>query len=343
MIRFPPLKISSKVPSKSDAGRRHLGFQPDSILSVVWEKQRHSFVVEQKSSSTPRTLEAAIGQARRYADLSQGRYRPMVVLPYLSPEALERLLSTQVSGIDLSGNGVVLVPGKLFVYRTGEKNKFPAGTPIRNVYRGTTSLVARVFLARGAFSSVTEVRREITHRGGEISMSTVSKALRGLQEDLIVGRDESISLLQAPKLLDLLVSNYQGPNVVRRVRGRVEDMPSALELFATNTREYELSIAGSSPSRYVVMPDSEESTDIYTSSINDLLRGVAFRETNRFPNVTLLESRDQTVYFDRREENGFYWVSPLQAYLELASGGKREQQASQQIRPDLLRQNHEDR
>jgi len=331
------------VPGKGDVERHRIGFQPDLILTVTWEKQQHSFAVEQKASSTPRTLEAAIGQARRYADLSQGQYQPMVVLPYLGPDALERLVSAQVSGIDLSGNGIVLVLGHLFVYRTGEKNKFPASAPIRNVYRGTTSLVARVFFVRRAFPSVTEVLREITHRGGETSMSTVSKALRGLQEDLIVGREGDIRLLQPPKLLDLLASNYRGPDVVHCVRGRVEDMPSALKRFTANAREFDLSLVGNSPSRYVVLPSSEETVDIYTSSIDELLRNVAFRETNRFPNVRLLESRDQTVYFDRREADGFYWVSPLQAYLGLASEGKREQQASQQIRSDLLQLHYEDR
>jgi hypothetical protein len=53
-------------------------------------------------------------------------------------------------------------------------------------------------------------------------------------------------------------------------------------------------------------------------------------------NVELVEVEDQTVYFDPDEEDGFPWISALQTYLILASGGKREQEAAAQIRPDLI-------
>lgn len=333
---FPPLEILPATPDDSGVIWRRLGVRPDAVFTVVWSTQRHSFVVEQKGSSTPRELETAIRQALRYADLSRGQYLPMVVLPYLNPEALERLVATQTSGIDLSGNGVVVVPGRLLVYRTGEKNKFPANTPIRNVYRGTTSLVSRVFFARGSFSSVTEVREEIEHRGGRISLSTVSKALRALQEDLVVGREQGVRLLQPEKLLDLLVRNYRGPEIQRRVSGRLQTLPSTLRKLAENARALGLPVAADLPSRYVVMPSSEETIAIYTPSIDELLGDVALQETTRFPNVILLETRDQTIYFDRREEDGFFWLSPLGTYLELSTGGKREREAARQVRDDLL-------
>lgn len=342
-ITFPPLKISLASKDVANAVWDRFGARPDLVLTVEWDGQQYPFVVEQKTLSTPRSLEAAIQQARRYADLSQNQYQPMIMVPYLNSQALDRLIAVEMSGIDLSGNGVVLVPKKLFVYRTGEKNRFPASTPIRNVYRGTTSLVSRVLFARSTFSSVTEISEEIRRRGGRITMSTVSKALRGLQEDLVVGREEGIRLLQPARLLDLLVRNYRSPNVRRRVSGRVEDAASALQKFTVNARELRLSVAGDLPSRYVVMPSSEEIISVYTSSIGELLRGVNFRETARFPNISLLETRDQTVYFDRREADGFYWISPLETYLELATGGKREQEAARQVRSDLLNFRYQDR
>lgn len=332
--RFLPLKISVLRPEETGLLAEPRGLRPDFVLAAEWEGREHLFIVEYKRSSTPKALEAAIQQARRYAEA--GPYSPMVIMPYLSTRALDRLAEERVSGIDLSGNGLVIVPGEWFVRSTGAKNRFPAGTPIKNVYRGASSLVARVFFARPAFSSVREILDEIQRRGGEITLPTVSKALKGLEEDLLVGRGTTIRLLQPERLLDLLIQNYRNPVVTRKRRIRVSDRWRSLRQFAQNAREYGVSVAGDLPSRYVIMPESEDTVRVYTSSIEEITQGVDFEETSRFPNMELIETEDQAVYFDPSKEEGFLWISPLQTYLMLATGGKREQEAATQLRSDLI-------
>jgi len=54
----------------------------------------------------------------------------MIVTPYLSPERLNELEERGISGVDLSGNGIVVIPGEMFVRRTGEPNRFPTGRRI---------------------------------------------------------------------------------------------------------------------------------------------------------------------------------------------------------------------
>jgi hypothetical protein len=332
--RFLPLEISVLSPEAFNLlpGQRRL--RPDFVLTAEWEGKERSFIVEYKRSSTPRALEAAIQQARRYAEAST--YLPMVIVPYLSPGALDRISEERVSGIDLSGNGLIIVPGEWYVRSTGEKNRFPSSAPIKNVYRGASSLVARVFFARSMFSSVQEISNEIKRRGGKTTLSTVSKALKGLEEDLVVGRGETIRLLQPGRLLDLLLENYRDPVVVRKRRIRVPDRDRSLRQFVQNAREFDVSVAGDLPSRYVIMPASEDVVRVYTSSISEATEGVEFEETSRFPNVELVQTEDQTVYFDPSEDEEFLWISPLQTYLMLATGGKREQEVATQLRSDLL-------
>jgi hypothetical protein len=260
----------------------------------------------------------------------------MVIVPYLSPRALDRLNEEKVSGLDLSGNELVIVPGEWFVRSTGAKNRFPAGASIKNVYRGASSLVARVFFARPEFSSVQGVLGEIRSRGGRTTLPTVSKALRGLEEDLVVGREANIQLLQPDRMLDLLLENYRNPVVRRRRRIKVSDRVGSLQKFAHNARESDVYVAGDLPSRYVIFPTSEDMVRVYTSSIEAITQGVELQETSRFPNVELIETEDQTVYFDPNDEEGFPWISALQTYLMLATGGKREQEAATQIRSDLV-------
>ncbi len=84
------------------------------------------------------------------------------------------------------------------------------------------------------------------------------------------------------------------------------------------------------------MPSGASMVKIYTESINELLSGVDLTETNRFPDIELLETDEQAVYFDRRKDAGFYWSSPLQTYLELLNEGKREQETASEMIQGLL-------
>lgn len=333
---FHPLEISTFWPETAGLRPGPHDSHPDFVLAARWEGKEHSFIVESKGSSTPKVLEAAIQQARRHAHVAGPPYLPMVVVPYLSEGALDRLAEEGVSGIDLSGNGLVVVPGEWFVRSTGAKNRFRSGAPIKNVYRGASSLVARVFFARPVFSSVQEVLDEIRRRGGRVTLSTVSKALKGLEEDLVVGRGKTIRLLQPGRMLDLLLDNYRDPQTSSRRRIKVRDRQNALRRFAQNARESGVGVAGDLPSRYVVMPASDDVMRIYTSPIEEVTRGVELEDASRFPNLELVETEDQTVYFDASEEEGFFWISPLQTYLMLATGGKREREVATQLRADLL-------
>src|SRR6202140_4547142 len=164
---FPPLRgiIEEFNPSLFLNGGKK---SADLVLTLEWKNQRRRFVAECKGQSAPSYLAGAIEQVRAYS-AARPDLLPLVIVPYLGPKSLERLIAAGVSGLDLCGNGVINVPGEWFVFRTGEKNRFPTSLPIKNVYRGTSSIVARVFLSRPNYKSVNEVRAEILKRKGEVS------------------------------------------------------------------------------------------------------------------------------------------------------------------------------
>ena len=179
-------------------------------------------MVEFKGQSAPSYLAGAIEQVRAYTAANPDLL-PLVIVPYLGPKALERLIAAGVSGLDLCGNGVINVPGQWFVFRTGEKNRFPSSLPIKNIYRGASSIVARVFLLRPNYQSVNEVRDEILKRKGDVSLSTVSKVLKALQEDLIISRNDEIRLLQPERLLEQLQNSYRRPWTKPRLQGKINN------------------------------------------------------------------------------------------------------------------------
>lgn len=334
-VELPPvwIRLAGVEPQFEAGGRTQ---RPDAYVDVMWEDRIFRFVAELKAQATPKVFRDAVEQVRSYAEASE--MRPMLVAPYLPPDRLKELESRGVSGVDLCGNGVIVVPGELLVFRTGNPNQYPAGRKIRNVYQGASSLVARVFLVRSRYDSVQEVMNEVTQRGGRVSLSTVSKVLKVLEEDLVIHRDGRASeLLQPDKLLDRLADAYKPPRISAQKKYRWIDGPGEL-MDGLGEWSRRLVLTGeASVDRYAVMP-REKSVRYYCTSIEPIeqrLRG-RLEESPRFPDLELIETRDPTVYFDNRPNNGVAASSPTQSWLELQAGDKRQGDAALTVRSRIL-------
>ncbi len=333
-VSFPPFSLTLQPEQE----RNSQGERSDAVLELGWNGQSRLFVVEYKSVSTPAMVQAAADRVRRLS--RPPLLWPMVLFPYLSEERLQELEREGISGIDLCGNGVVAVPGEWLASRTGRPNLYPQSFPIKNVFRGASSLVARVFLLRPTYGAVGEIREEIERLGGAVALSTVSKVLARLEEELIVGRQSGeIRLLQPEKLLQRLVENYRPPEIARRIVGKSLIPPEGL-LLKQSDRAGEsgvsLVLTGASSVRFYASMAQEDMLSVYCSDAAGLLKclGSDFREQERFANLELLETPDELVYLDRRL---CVWASPLQTYLELATGGKREQETAEQLKRLLWR------
>lgn len=332
-VSFPPFSLTLQPEQE----RNSQGERSDAVLELGWSGQSRLFVVEYKSVSTPAMVQVAADRVRRLS--RPPLLWPMALFPYLSEERLQELEREGISGIDLCGNGVVVVPGEWLVYRTGRPNLYPQSFPIKNVFRGVSSLVARVFLPRPTYGTVGEVRDEIRKREGKVALSTVSKVLGRLEEELIVGRQSGeIRLLQVDKLLQRLVENYRPPEIRRRFLGKSKVPPQALlQREGCGRAGSAVAVTGVSSARLYGVLATEETLSVYCPDAADLLRGFGddVREQRHFPNLELLETDDPVVSFDRRVIGGVPWASEVQTYLELATGGKREMEAAEEFK--LLR------
>jgi hypothetical protein len=345
-VTLPPLQIACITLESQISGKRAF----DALIEVRSGGQRSRFAVEMKASSTPIALRTAINEVK--GALSPTGTLPMIMLPYLSESQLQELERAGISGMDLCGNGVVMAPGGIFVYRTGQPNRYPRSTPIKNIYRKNSSMVPRVFLAQSQFKRVTEVLTAINPRNvlGEalgrppMAMGTVSKAIKSMEEDLIISREQGpLKLIQPDKLLEKLLENYQliKPDDVirRRVSATVAELPV---LLASLGKELNLPVVATglaSATQYAVMQRGDM-LSVYCPRPEDLLSRLSASESDRFPNLEIIRSEDETDYFDSRldAQTGFRWASPIQAYLEMMRGDKRDQETATQVRAELIRQ-----
>ncbi len=313
----------------------------DAVVAITWDKEKHLFAAEYNALSTPKEFAAAIDQVLRTSRASG--LHPLILMPYLNERQLNELTERQISGIDFCGNGVVTVPNQLLVFRSGKPNLFPASAAIKNIYRKNSSIVSRAFLAQPIFESVGGIEAFIQMQGGHeaaISLSTVSKALKVLEDDLIVSRENGvIRLIQPEKLLDKLAANFTPPSIRRFLVGKSPyDLETLMRLLLVNSSNHQVWLTGTgvgSVNYYAVMA-RENFLSVYCTDQYRLLTGVEFKETNRFPNLEVIETLDKTVYFDSRTVNSFEWASPVQTYLELMAGDQRSQDTADQVKEMIL-------
>lgn len=342
-IQLPPLSFRF-LKGIGNSGRESVY---DALVEVSWQAEKARFAVECKALSTPKAFQAGLNKLKSVKP--PDGLLPMLSLPFLSENQLKQLENEGLSGIDLCGNGVIIAPGKFYVFRSGGKNRFKSWAPIKNIYRKNSSMVGRVFLVRPSYDAVQEIRDEIIRRNPLVEMgnqkpiglSTVSKVLKTLEEDLIVSRNGGIRLLQADKLLEKLADNYAPPEASKRVNLKIQKDPKEIqELLSVLSRGSGLPVVAtgtSSVTRYAVMQRGNM-LSLYCKKMDDVVARLPISsQTDRFPNLELIETEDDTVYFDAREEDGFLWASPVQVYLELMSGDKRDQETAGQLKTSILR------
>ncbi|WP_394796895.1 hypothetical protein [Armatimonas sp.] len=332
---FPPLKITS------------LESGPSALLQIEHEGKAFTFATEYKPNWQERAFQAALERAT--ATQQEPGHYPLIVLPYLSEKHLDTLAKNRVSGLDLCGNGLILVPGHWLIRQSGKPNRFRIEQTLRNPYQGKASLVGRTLLQQGTFAKLDDLHAEIVRRGGEASLALVSRAVQRLEEDVVTLRTEGsrVRLVQPEKLLDALVQAYE-PRRVRLVwRGKVPEPEKALPLLFARAKERgrcAIMTGIGSATRYA--PLAMESTlRLYLSPESDVssfLSELGAVPGERFPNLEIYAYPDETCFFDGKAgENGVVWASPLQTYLEMKRNGDiRLQESAAAIRPQILGEAH---
>ena len=337
-INLPPLSIRFKKwqPTASKGGQ---SFTADVLLELTWGEQTYTLVAETRTSSSPKTVRSAADLILDRAPLFNAM--PLVIVPWLSTEQLSELERRQISGMDLCGNGVIVVPGRMLVLRTGRPNAYPDSRPIRDVYGGDSSIVARTYLLKPIYKSVNEVWEEVRSRAGTVTLSTVSKVLKQLADDLVIAKDgKATRLLQADKLMDSLAASYRPARVISRFVGRCKASAAGAWAQTAEDKEIRVVLTGvSSATRYATMASEPVQSFYCDGDPRAMLErvGIDAEETERFPNIELVRTNSAGVYFDRRIEASNLFASPVQTWLELNAGDKRLREVAEQVKQLLIR------
>ena len=327
---FPPasFRLSRLALQRAD-------LQIDALVEATVDGQTFEFEAEFRSRNSPKVFEETL--LRIESTKTPDSRLPLLVVPYLRESQLKTLQERKLSGLDLSGNGVITVPGRILIFRSGSPNKFPDSAPSKYAYRGATSLVARVFLCRSSFTGLSDIAGEIEKRGATVALSTISKALKRLESDLMIEREpDSIRLLQPDKLLENLAKSYVAPKETQSTT--LSAKVSLDELFSASSGISSMVFTGQTSIKAYAVMGTTDIPKLYVQSIGQLLVkwGNSVEKSTRFIDLQLVQTDDPTVYFDSRLKGILPYASPVQAYLEASSGDKREQETAMELKAYIL-------
>ena len=327
---YSPLILSDVVRNESSNDKGIDGF-----VKINYLGKTISLIVEIKNRTAPQIVETSIDALLKITKNEKyKKFVPTLVVPYLNEKIVNRLRTYNFCGLDLNGNYFIGTP-EFVAIRLDRKNQYKESTYIKDIYSRNSSLVGRYLLRQSyTYDKVSDIYEGIKELGGNLSLSTVSKVLTGLEEQLIISKENNkIKLLQPDKLLKNLKENYIAPSLQRTIKVSLPDEVMQAKRILLDMLGTNWIWAGESCAEFYTNTTPSNSFTVFSKGRNN----PAPPEEDvimRFYNYTIyiIPLVDEYVFFDSSD----YKASKIQAYLELSQLDKREKEIAQDIEKEIL-------
>ncbi|MCC6549622.1 MAG: replication/maintenance protein RepL [Ignavibacteriaceae bacterium] len=257
----------------------------------------------------------------------------ILVVPFLSKTVQTLLEEEGVSAIDLSGNYFIILP-ELTAIRLDRKNGYKVKRVIQNIYSRNSSIAVRWLLTKKTVeNNLLLMKSEMDKAGSGLSLGTISKVLKVLEEDVFIFRTpEKITVLKPDKLLARLKDEYRKPPVLSELRIQLPDRRSeAAKILSESLGINDWIWSGETSSDAYASTVQESRVTIYTKN-NPVTTGLARLSDDRFYNSIVQYISDPLVFFGAADN----LASAIQSYIELARSDKRNKEISEDIRRVIL-------
>lgn len=285
-------------------------------------------------------------------EISDSPTIPMIVAPFIGRSSACILADRGISWIDLCGNMRVSVPGKVYIERTGKKNKFPDTAPIKKIFEGTSSLVSRALLLRPqGFSSQYELIDFINSRNANITAGTVSRVLKSLESDLLINRKKSlISVTDTKKLLQSLADGYISSMKRKEKKSyRFSIRQSAYVSMTMNVQKSNYLASSFYAAQLKGLGATDEVT-IFVRDMGQARERFDFLEPDaEFGNFKLIETKNFEIWFNSVNTEitvasairfSIPVVDDIELYLEMMTDAPRGPKIAEQLKERILGANY---
>ena len=339
--RYAPLTINSLTEQVNMPD----GYQVDAVIDFsIQNGPSFKAVVEIKTVATPQNI--LMGARQLAAFVSNDKERdsvPLLVAPYIGMKQAKILADKGISWIDLSDNMSIRVSNQIYIERTGKPNRFPDTAPIKKIFQGTSSLVSRALLLQPeGFSSLYEIVNFINARNAKITLSTVSKVVKKLDEELLINRSKSlISVADPEKLLERLAQGYKNSterkrrNTYRFVIENIQQLSSGLvgqckDYLACGFYAAQIKGMAVTDQKTIFVKDIEQ----FRKKAEEKL--VSVTPDTEFGNVIIAETNDLGVWFNPVWRIIDSVVDDIELYLEMMVDTPRGPKIAEQLKGRIL-------
>jgi hypothetical protein len=299
----------------------------DFIAQVKAGDRTWNLLAEVRGSGQPRALREAASQLHACLAPRSGAYG-VLVAPFISADGARVCEEAGLGYVDLAGN-CRLAFGTVFIEKQGRPNPLPARRDLLSIYRPRAARILRALLA--------DPKRQWRMKGlaAEAGVSlghvaNVKQALLG--RELAAAGPEGIRLTKPGALLAEWAENYDLRQ--REARDYYSlDGPAEVESrlpAAAGRVGSKVALTGfSAAARLAPFVKYQRATAYVTGDEEAVARDLGLKKVESGANVTLLIPADEGVFYGVSEIEGVPVVSPIQAYLDLASFRGRGEEAAQ--------------
>lgn len=311
----------------------------DIVAHIDISGRRHALVCEVKSASQPRHVHIALLKLRNYMAHQARDTTPVLIAPYLSPDAQALCREQDVGYLDLEGNAR-LVFDSVFIERQVASKPAADRRELRSLFKPKSAQVLRVMLRnpRRAWR-VTDLAQAAAVSLGHVS--NVRVAL--LDREWAQVSEAGLFLSEPDALLDAWRDAYEPP-VGKRLAFYTTLHGSALEEAARQVlrpdEEVGAAIFASFSAAHWLAPYGRTGTQYFyahEAGLERLQSALKLSAMSKGENVVVTLLKDSGLMRDTEEPApGAVCTSPVQTYLDLANAGERGREAADHLRQERL-------
>lgn len=351
------LKVFDVELEAGQGAQRGHDIKPDVTLRIDFGGNLVKVYGEIKTVITPRILKE-IGPWFGRIKTGKTTETWALICPYLSSESQLYCQSNNINFIDLSGNVLIRITGKILIQRFNRPNLFKMRQILRNPFGGASSRVLRVLLQQpNRVFSITDIWEELIKEDGRaeaerptkkyafpISISTISKTIKSLEEELLVNRKGLKVIVSEPgQLLFRWAEKYRERYSWYRKRALIYKNPFGFDIYlATNGlmsrfKDLEIVVSGSAAANLIAPFVNVDQIDIYIlnkpaeGELKDLNA-----EKGAGPDFLIMYPYDPGVALFSRKINGILTASDIQIYLDCYARGGRDAKQAEYILSNVI-------
>jgi hypothetical protein len=306
----------------------------DFAISVRSNSGTRRLLCEVKLNGQPRIVRDACRRLRDFIASGKKGY-PVLIAPYLSPEATSICMESEVGYLDFAGN-CRLVFDQVFILREGYPNSSVQKRELRSLYSPKAERVLRVLLNAGPrVWKMQELADEACVSLGQVA--NVKKLL--LDREWAAPDSAGFRLRSLEDGVLPLIREWAANYRVARNRYHgfysMRPMPEVEAALGADSHAALTELSGAA--RLAPAVRYQRVTAYVQSDVMRVAGAAGFKSVTTGGNITLMEPYDDEVFFGAQVIDGVRVVSPVQVYLDLAHVKGRGEEAATAVLEGVIK------